>query len=352
MKQLKSLVFKILPPPITNTLKIKRFKQYGFYQEMWGGGIYADNVVKALSANLSKEELANKRLVNSITNDLVKCYLTYAATPEEYFAFEFRNKSHKEREKYLTNMNKDKILIDKIGWSKIMRLRDKQETYRLLHEFFMRDVCFVDSESDRNRYLEFVGKHKKYFVKPIDGMCGKGAAIIEGDKFDKLLSQGRWIAEELVEQTAEIAQFNSSSINTVRLPTFFKDGKFTILAPFFRTGRKGSIVDNGGAGGIFAALDSTTGKIISDGHSELNEIYIKHPDTEISFKGFVIPHWNDLLEKAHQAHAKLSDQRYIAWDFALTPQGWKLIEANSMGQFLWQYATKTGVREAFLKLMN
>lgn len=319
---------------------------------MWGGGIYKENLDYALKNNLSDTEYADTKFVKKLTKDIINCYLQLNATPEEYFAFEFRNKSEKQRAQYLTNMTKDIILINRIGWELINRLKDKYQSYQLLTEFFKRDICTIKGPKDRMIFTEFIKKHPTFFAKPLKGMCGRGAAIKTGDCFNELLADGEWIIEELVKQNDTIASFNSSSINTVRLPTFYKNGQFTPLAPFFRTGRKGSIVDNGAAGGIFAAIDEKVGTIISDGYDEDNNVYPYHPDSKIKFKGFHIPQWDELLSIAKQAHEKLSDQRYIAWDFALTPNGWVLIEANSMGQFLWQYATKIGLKDKFLDLMT
>lgn len=340
-----------LPPPIGNWLIYRSFLKRSLYKEMWGGGIYKNNLDYALRNNLSIEELSDTRFVKRLSKDIISSYLQLEATPEEYFVFGFRNKSLLERKAYLTNMTKDKILIDRIGWDKIYRLRDKYKLYQLLPELFRRDVCVISSVNDKARYEDFILRNNSYIAKPLDGMCGRGVAIYSGNHFNDLIENGKWILEELVHQIPEMARFNQSSVNTVRLPSFMKNGKFIPIAPFFRTGRQGSIVDNGAAGGVFAAIDVQTGEIISDGFDENNRSYESHPDSRIQFKGFQIPLWSDLLNVAEYAHQKLSDQRYIAWDFALTDKGWTLIEANSMGQFLWQYATKIGIRQTFLQLM-
>jgi hypothetical protein len=42
--------------------------------------------------------------------------------------------------------------------------------------------------------------------------------------------------------------------------------------------------------------------------------------------------------------------RYIGWDFALTDDGWVLIEGN-WGQFLSQYVDKIGLKSKFMDCM-
>lgn len=333
-------------------MKYREFVRNGIGEEMWGGGIYKENLRKAIELNITKSLQADKKYISALTKDIIKSYLEMEITPEEYFVWDFEHKTRKEREEFLPNMTKDKILLNRVPLIQLNRLRDKLCLFNLLPDFFRRDITSVKNIEDRDEYLNFVNRHSKYFVKPLDGQCGHGAKILEGDHFDSLLSSGKWIVEEIIQQDSRLLAFNNSSVNTVRFPSFLKDGKFIPLAPFFRTGRKGSIVDNGGAGGVFAAIDVKTGIIMSDGMDENNNRYPKHPDSQIIFKGYQIPLWNDLLTIAEKAHRKLKDQRYIAWDFALSPKGWVLVEANSMGQFLWQYATGIGVKKQFEELMN
>ncbi len=349
---LNNLAIRVLPPPISNTLKYRQFLHNGYNVEMWGGGIYSDNLRRALRCNLTDKELQNKRFISRISKDIILSYILLKATPEEYFVFEFRNKSHQQRLEYLTNWEKDLVLMRKIPEELIKRLRDKWKTYILLKDIYQREAIRVTDSTDANKYHDFISRHDTYIAKPLEGMCGRGVGIFSGDRFNEIFSKGSWILEEVVTQSATLACFNPESVNTVRFPTFYKNGVFTPFAPFFRTGRKGSVVDNGGAGGVFSALDVKTGYIITDGFDEDNKRYELHPDSGVKFKGFRIPQWKELIETARKAHEHLSNQQYIAWDFALTDKGWVLIEANSMGQFLWQYATKKGVRNKFLELMS
>ena len=42
---------------------------------------------------------------------------------------------------------------------------------------------------------------------------------------------------------------------------------------------------------------------------------------------------------------------YIGWDFALTQNGWVLIEGN-WGQFLSEFSDREGIKESFDKLFD
>lgn len=78
-----------------------------------------------------------------------------------------------------------------------------------------------------------------------------------------------------------MAALNESSCNTVRYLSFLNKSGFFAITPFLRTGRKGSVVDNAGAGGIFANVDVKTGVVYTNGIDELGNEYECHPDSGI-----------------------------------------------------------------------
>ena len=114
---------------------------------------------------------------------------------------------------------------------------------------------------------------------------------------------------------------------------------------------KRQIVDNAGSGGIISNVDSNTGLIYTDGFDENGKSYKCHPDSGLNFKGWQIPLWKELIETVKSVHMAMSDHIYVGWDFALTDNGWVLIEGN-WGQFLNQYVDKVGRKEEFLKYMK
>lgn len=140
------------------------------------------------------------------------------------------------------------------------------------------------------------------------------------------MDNNTFIVEGLIEQDCRLSIFNTSSVNTVRLPTIINRNGFHVIGPFLRTGRAGSIVDNGGGGGIVSAIDEKTGLVISNGFDEKGNHYETHPDSGICFKNFQIPEWDALLTLAKEIHYKMKGHKYIAWDFAYTSKGWVLNE--------------------------
>lgn len=284
------------------------------------------------------------------------------SAPYEYFLYGFKDKTDEERGKYIT----DKYLLSKLSMTGMRRkhdveLNDKYNFYLLTKPFFRRRVIQIDSASSFNDFLPTALLLKRMIFKPTSLGCGEGIFIADvGSEvlarkiFDKIVATGdTWVAEELIKQSPEMASWNESSVNTIRINTFIKSGVVDFGVPFMRTGRKGSDVDNGGVGGIYAVADTETGILITNGTDEKGNDYPTHPDSKLKYKGWQIPQYGQLKDMAKAIHAVVfPDMSYISWDFALTDKGWVVIEGN-WGQFVAQQSSLgCGLREQFDKYIK
>ena len=244
-----------------------------------------------------------------------------------------------------------------------MVLKDKYAFYSIAKNFFKREAILLQSENDLPTFIEFIQKHPFSFAKLIKGRGGKGAKLVESsDVYSEgvkeyllqLLSEGGvWILEEKVEQDDRMAYWNKSSINTVRISSFITSDGPVCFYPFMRFGKTGSIVDNASSGGYFVAIDGETGRVITDAFDKRGHHHERHPEHGDIIKGHVIPEWKELLNVAKDLHQSLfPEHKYIGFDFALTPKGWVVIEAN-WGHFApLQVAIERGIKEDFIKIMN
>ena len=322
-----------------------------------GIGGFERQINAAFSQFLSKGERQDINLLRRLRKDIKQCYYRYKTTPSEYFLFKFREKSAEERSTYLS----DSAIMSIAAKTISRRLHDeelenKYNFYKLNHPFFKRDAILISGEGDKHLFNEFALR-KNLIAKPNTGSVGSGIMVFHlQDDVDReeawkkmMAAEGEWIVEELVVQNKEMAIWNESSVNTIRINSFLHGDKFEILCPFIRTGRKGSFVDNGGQGGLFASIDSLTGNICTVGMDEYQREYEKHPDSGITFPGWQVPYWEDLLKTAEAVHRNMSNHIYVSWDFALTDKGWVLIEGN-WGEFVAQQLTnKRGFKADFLK---
>ena len=300
-------------------------------------------------------------LVKKQRKDILGCYVLYGIDPTEYFLYHFDKKDHDSRREFLSDRERMFGCVKMMSWKTFEELKEKDVFYHLASKFFNRDVCIIKSKANKKDFNAFVTKHPIFFGKPITGTLGVGADIYciskynnNEDAFDYFLTKGFWILEEIIKQDAEMASFNESSVNTIRIPSFItKNGEHVILNPTIRTGRKGSVVDNAGAGGITAMIDIKTGIIVTEAIDKKYNRYKVHPDSGKPFVGTQIPRWNELVKIVEMAHRSLpSRHRYVGFDFALSEKGWQLIEGN-WGQLIGsQTATQKGIRYQFESLMG
>lgn len=304
---------------------------------------------------------ANAEEIPLLIKDIKHCYYKYLTTPDEFFLFGFnKNTNPSYRSSFLTDNYKVRCLLKTISEEKYVNdLCDKYNFFKIAKAYFNRGAMYVGSETGFGEFELFTEKYKDLFIKPLSDSFGRGAKTVLIRSIDdtnriyhELTSSGTWIVEERIMQCEETKMWNQSSVNSVRLPCFLANGNFNVLGPFFRTGRKGAIVDNAGGGGIFACIDAQTGSLISDGVDEMNRYYEVHPDSGLTFRGWLVPRWSELLEIAEKIFRDcFPTHRYIGFDFALTEKGWVLIEGN-WGQFVGQYNDKVGVKEGFMKYLK
>ena len=332
-------------------IRLKLDREIILSSKIWGGGIFRQDIDNCFKLFMSQDEHKDKKLLSRTEYDIIKSYYKYGITPQEYFLFDFRNCSHSRRTKFLTNQHKDRVMISKVGMGvNCDLLENKGIFYENFKSYFYRDICVLDSKYKLDEFRVFCEKHNTFIAKPFDGQCGKGIEIINIEnietEFYRLTSSGKWILEELIVQDEKLAVFNSTSVNTVRIPSFINKSGFQILKPFFRMGRHGFVIDNAGAGGVFSIIDEKTGELLTDGIDEYGVSFEKHPDSNIPIKGYVIPRWSELLSLAETIHRTIAYYPYVGWDFALTNDGWVLIEGN-WGQFISEFADKEGIKVRF-----
>lgn len=312
-----------------------------------------ENAIQKFVKNINSDEK------DKILKDIKKAYFQCYASPEEYFLLGLANLDAKQRKSFVT----DKFLFMTMTLLSDherhdREIADKWGFFNLAKKYFKRDVIKVETKEDYNLFKNMALKNHHLILKPNYSCMGNGIRIADVETeeearqvFENMIkNKGSWIVEERLTQSDEMSLWNESSVNTIRVPSFLNKDGFFIITPSFRIGRKGSVVDNAGAGGVLANIDYRTGKIESDGVDEEGKYYKSHPDSGISFYGYQIPKWKELLSFIEDIHKNVMPSHlYIGWDFALTKdRGWCVIEAN-WGQFINQYNDKKGRKQEFLK---
>ena len=286
--------------------------------------------------------------------DMLFCRLAYGFAAEEYITFQLKDKTPEERQKYVSDQQRFCNVYRMNDISDLQMFNDKAKTYELLKEYYKRDAVCLGKKEDIPAALAFMEKHPVFVKKNAMESVGRGVELIDTAELSvspeeyclSLIEEGKHILEEKIEQEESLARFNPSSLNTVRCIAFKTRHGVETPYCFIRFGRNGSFVDNAGAGGVFAGIDNRTGIIDSDAYDRNYDLYTEHPDTGVSFKGFQLPEWEEMLQIVREMSGKLDNIRYVGWDMAYSKKGWAVVEGNGMSQMIAsQFIYKKGIKE-------
>lgn len=298
----------------------------------------------------------------AIFYDMATCARKYGAGYMDYDLFEMYNLTPEQRDTYLTRGRNNQI--DKMFNKKefINKLESKEQFNENFNKFLKRD-WLNSSNMTKEDFLDFTKKHTEFFVKPIDGGCGKGIEKIKTsciESIDKLfddLREKKVVIEEAIKQNKIISEIYPNAINTLRVVTILKDRQAHILCTYFRIGNGDHFVDNFNSGGMVAPVDKDTGIVIAPAIDKNKNLYEKHPMTGKNIQGFKFPFWNEMTKMIEEAAKIIPEVGYVGWDVAFSDGGPLLVEGNDFpGHDIYQLPehtpNKIGVYPEFKKYIT
>lgn len=131
-----------------------------------------------------------------------------------------------------------------------------------------------------------------------------------------------------VEQSADTARFNPSSLNCMRITTINVNNRISVGSRAIKCGPKGSIVDNIGSGkrGVIVGVNPN-GTLCENGLYGNGEIAEGH--NGVTFKNSRIRHFQRVVDAAINLHQYAPLCKIIGWDIALdSDNDAVLIEGN------------------------
>lgn len=302
-------------------------------------------------------------------------YMMYGFAPEQEFAFHLLKKNHEEKASYITQQSRYLFYARLNKRESMHLLEDKYEAYQLLKEYYKREIIKIVDDKDFIEFEKFLSRHPVFVVKPFDLSNGFGVHKVDSaeypDKrqlFDFLLGIGdeyeksqdyKWsnvrgaVLEEIIRQDESLNKLNPSSVNGVRVTTIRVNGEIHIYYPWIKVGSGGNFVVSAILGGFDACINKDTGIIETDGYFETGKSIQYHPDTKCKIKGFQIPRWKELIGLAKEVAEKMDATiNYVGWDFALTPEGWVIMEGNYYGDVMWQLCYDKGMKDDMENLIG
>ena len=307
---------------------------------------FYDKYLKTWGISLNKDEYETRK------NQMLFDCMAYGFSPDEFHYYDLINKTPEEKKCYVTDLDRKMMQYQLSDFKDLQYVFDKTATYEKFSGFYKRDAISVSSKKDFDAFCNFTKHHDEMVIKMVSASSGHGVSIECVDRnrlkgqFEKIIANGKCSIEERIQQSDILGRFNPASVNTARIMTFNTSHGIVVGPCFFRTGKAGSYVDNGGSGGIMIGLDGKSGVLNSDGYDEYPRVYTEHPDSKIVFKGFQLPDWNGCIELVHEMARMIPRVGYVGWDMAYTKnKGWVIVEANGGSHIMTQLLYGKGCKE-------
>lgn len=225
------------------------------------------------------------------------------------------------------------------------------------------DVKYRSTEDVKSIISKICREEERIFIKPSvnsssgDAVIGFNRAddgllhsLKDGTVFDEnwlnnyKKDNPNYILQRGLKQHKDVAFYNTSSINTIRVVTYrsVTDEKSHFLRAVIRIGKRGAFVDNAHAGGVFVGIDCNgiLGKYACDQYGNRYDSF-----NGIDFNGtcHFIPHFEQIIQFAEKVASQIHHARLVAQDICLQDNGEPcLIEFNLRAFAPWVFQFVSG----------
>ena len=261
--------------------------------------------------------------------DMIVCSNKYGAGYYDYQEFEFYNLNKNERKTYLTRV-KNNAIVKKYNNKNYFKYFDnKYDFNKLFDKYLNRQWLYLNDNYEE--FIKFCENKKEIIVKPIDGCGGIGVDLIKIDKrklkdiYNNLIKNNQLLIEEKINQHEKLSELNESSVNTLRIVTFFDGKKTHILNTVLKIGN-GGVTDNFSSGSMYTFVKDN--KIIVPAIDRDDNIFEIHPISKVKLIGYKIPNFDKVQKLISDVGKIVPEVKYVGWDVAITENGASLIEGN------------------------
>ncbi len=314
-----------------------------------------ESILKEHYAELSQGEQKH------IFEDMVFCFFAYGFQPDEYFFYELKDKSVAERKSYVSDVERTICFMQMNDICEGEVFLNKSKTYQFYQKYYKRNAIVINRYCHYSDFESFIQEYPIFVKKRVDLSKGDGVELVDirevgmsaKEYFDQLRTSNIYQLEEKINQSKTMLSLNESSVNTIRCNAFVTRHGVKVPFAFLKVGKRGSFVDNGGAGGIFVGIDEKTGILNTDGADEYGNRFAVHPDSNVRFKGFRLPDWEGALQLCKEITPMIKGVQAIGWDLAYTDYGWVIVEGNLFSQFVGpQLTRRQGLKKEWLTVME
>lgn len=265
--------------------------------------------------------------------DMIWCSLVYQAGYLDYQEFEFWSLSRAERSTWITSGNANSIVVRYNQREFREQFYDKIRFNERFAAWLGREWLDLRDVSDAE-LAAFLERHGTVMVKQLDGMSGAGIGKVSAATIGDIptfrreaIARGQYLVEELIVQHNGMAALSPTSVNSLRMITFFDGTTVHVLEAVLRMGN-GEDVDNYGRGGMYTVIDEKTGIAGFGAFDKYANTFNTHPQTGTAIVGFQVPHYDIVLSTLDRAAREVPEIPYVGWDVAITADGVAIIEGN------------------------
>lgn len=289
----------------------------------------------------------NKKPVILILIDMAWCRLMYLSDYWSYEYCEMYNINHTQRKTIFSELHRW-VYAKKLNNPQYKSIFNNKIKFNAKYNKFLGRQCLEVKESSKKDLVEFI-KNKEYIIGK-NKFGGGGFQIHKinisnyknvDDLLLYLREQKIDFVEDLIVQHDDINLLYSNAVNTIRVITVLVKKKPHIIGAYLRVG-KDKHVDNISSGGMVAPVNIKTGEVEFPAADAFGNIYYKHPITNVTFAGFKIPKWDEVISFANELALQIPEVRYVGWDIAITNSGPVVIEGNYyQGREFFQHPVHT-----------
>ena len=255
----------------------------------------------------------------------------------DYIQYRFYWRNHRGREEFITAGRAKEIVKACNVWESCLAKFGDKVAFNKRFDNYLHRRWLDTTTCTIEEFKAFAGSLDRFFIKPVNKSYGIGTGIIYTSEIKDYaslfedLKKGETLAEELIDQHPELATFNESSVNSVRVVTIrCADDTVKVMVSALRLGRAGKVADNFHHHGLCALIDVDTGLVKTEGIDKDYSRFVVHPDSKKPIVGFRVPCWDKIVETTKEAARVVPEVRFVGWDVTVDAQNnVVIIEGNS-----------------------
>jgi hypothetical protein len=287
-----------------------------------------------------------------IVGDMLWSSVRHEVAFQDYLDWDFATLTHAERVTYMTHPKSNHLVMRLNDAGARRGFSDKIAFNRRFAAFLGREWLDV-REASVDDLRAFVERHGVVMTKLHDSLSGLGirkraaADITDWAAFHaELLDNRQFLVEEFITQHPHMARLCPTSVNSLRIITYFDGTTVHVLARVLKIGN-GAEIDNFSNGGMYTMVGAD-GTALYPAFDTTGTAYAVHPLSGVPIVGFSVPLFDAVLSLVDQMARTEPLVPYVGWDIAIGPDRPIVIEGNPNSGVYQAKPSVSGVREGLL----